>query len=96
MSGARNARENLLNLFSEAFMETFPASTDDVRMEDVAAWDSVSHHRLVLDIEAAYGISLSDEEVVGIVSLSDAERVLAGHGVPGFSASGVTPGGEGD
>jgi len=79
------ARDGLIQLFSEVFMQTFDPSTPDIRREEVATWDSISHLRLVMDIEAAYGVSLSDEELMGIASLGDVARLLAQKGVEGFS-----------
>ena len=88
MSVDSTARDGLIRLFSEVFMQSFDPSTPDIRREEVVTWDSISHLRLVMDIEAEYGLSLSDEELMGIASLGDVARLLAQRGVEGFSETG--------
>jgi acyl carrier protein len=85
MSVDSTARDGLIQLFAEVFMQPFDPSVADIRREEVAAWDSISHLRLVMDIEAVYGIALSDEEIMGIGSLGDVGRLLAARGVEGFT-----------
>jgi acyl carrier protein len=87
MSVDSTARDGLIQLFAEVFMQPFDPSVADIRKEEVATWDSISHLRLAMDIEAAYGIALSDEEIVGIASLNDVHRLLAQRGVEGFSGA---------
>lgn len=53
----------------------------DARRDDYEQWDSVNHLRLVMDLEQTFGITLTDDDVLGIASLRDAESVLRRHGV---------------
>lgn len=80
-------REQLVRIFSDVFMQPFDPAVPDIKKADVPGWDSISHLRLVMDIEAAYGIALTDEEILEIASLGDVGRLLARRGVDGFSAS---------
>ncbi|ODT15750.1 MAG: hypothetical protein ABS35_30525 [Kaistia sp. SCN 65-12] len=50
------------------------SATDD--MNSLAAWSSLSHARLVLEVEAELGRQLTGEEVAGIVSVAAVARLL--------------------
>ena len=68
--------QRLVVIFNDVFQEEFGIDTADIRRSDVAQWDSVNHLRLVLELEQEFGITLSDDDVLAIGSLSDAEAVL--------------------
>lgn len=50
------------------------AITDD--MNSLAAWSSLTHARLVLELEAELGRELTGEEVAGITSVSAVAALL--------------------
>ncbi|WP_055047058.1 acyl carrier protein [Devosia sp. A16] len=50
-------------------------ASDD--MNSLAAWSSLGHARLVLELEAELGRQLSGEEVAGITSVAAVARLLA-------------------
>jgi len=66
--------------------ETFGAAPedipDDAGLGAVAGWDSLGHMRLVLNLEAAIGRTLTPEEVVSLDSLADLQRLLTGKHSP--------------
>ena len=69
-------RRRLAAIFTEVFqVELDPEA--DVRREDLDAWDSVNHFRLVMELEQAFGLSLSDDEVTDLMSLRDVEVLMA-------------------
>jgi acyl carrier protein len=47
----------------------------------VGAWDSLNHVTLILELEAAYGISLSAEEALTMTDVGRIKQVLRSHGV---------------
>ena len=49
-------------------------ASDD--MNSLAAWSSLGHARLVLEVEAALGRRLTGEEVAGITSVAAVARLL--------------------
>lgn len=53
----------------------------DLHRRDVKAWDSVSHLRLMLEIEQEFEVTLDDEEFVGVDALSEIEDILRRAGV---------------
>lgn len=58
-------------------------------VDTIPTWDSLNHLKLVLALEEEFGISLSGEESVEILSYELIKAVLAEHGVSfdGASAS---------
>jgi len=50
--------------------------TIDDDMVTLAAWNSLSHARLMLELEAELGRELSGEEVASIVSVAAVARLL--------------------
>lgn len=67
------------------------ASAIDARssVDTIPTWDSLSHMKLVLALEEEFGISLTGEESVEILSYELIKAVLTEHGVgfDGASAS---------
>jgi acyl carrier protein len=54
---------------------------DDTSMETVPRWDSLKHLYLVLALEEQFGVSLSEEQTVEILSYPSIKTALADHGV---------------
>ena len=79
-SGALDAR--LRRVLQEALqVEELPGG--EVRRNDVEAWDSISHLRLMLEIEQEFNVSLDDEEFVFVDSLGGIAELLRRRGVSG-------------
>lgn len=51
---------------------------EDTRIGTIEAWDSLGHMRLLLEIETALGHELDPDDAMGIESLEDVARLLAG------------------
>ncbi len=72
-------RSELREIFADIFQY------DDVRPEttqvDVEKWDSLQHVALVAALESEFGISLSMDEMMEMVSVADINAVLDRHGV---------------
>lgn len=71
----------MVEIFADIFQLELDPATRDVERGDIEQWDSVSHLRLVLEMEQVFDITLSDDDVLGMASLRDAESVLVRHGV---------------
>lgn len=56
-----------------------PAETigDQAGIGSLPEWDSIGHLRLALELEQRLKRQLSADEIVGIASLSDVEKLLA-------------------
>ncbi|MBI1797987.1 MAG: acyl carrier protein [Candidatus Eisenbacteria bacterium] len=77
-----DVRARVAALFADVLQVEAPAG--DARRGTLDAWDSVSHFRLVMEVEQAFGIALGDAEVTEIETLADlqalVERKLAAKG----------------
>lgn len=57
------------------------AITEDASPDTIENWDSLRHMNLVLAIEEEFGVELTDEQVVDILSYQLIKIVLKEHGV---------------
>jgi len=73
--------QQMVEIFSDIFQLDLRPAVTNVARGDVRTWDSVNHLRLVMELEQTFGITLSDDDVLGMASLRDAEAALARHGV---------------
>ena len=67
-------------IFADIFQVEIESDVEDIHRDEIEAWDSVNHLRLVVEIEEVFETSLSDEEVTMIASLRDVERLLINRG----------------
>lgn len=56
------------------------AITDATSNENTEAWDSMGHMTLVAELEAAFGVSFSAEEVLTMTTVAAIKRALAHRG----------------
>ena len=47
-----------------------------LRYQEITEWDSLSHLRLVSDIEATFGIMLETDDVIDMSSFAKAEAIV--------------------
>lgn len=75
----------LADVFREVFQAEI-APGQEVRRDTLDAWDSVNHFRLVMELEQAFSITLSDEEITDLMSLAEVaalvRRKLGNAGAP--------------
>jgi len=57
------------------------AVSDGTSNTSEEAWDSLNHVTLILELEAAYGVSFSAEESLAMTDVAAIKRVLRTHGV---------------
>ncbi len=63
-----------------------PVDWSTIRYQDTEAWDSLVHMALVTDLEEAFGVSLSDDDIMTMEDLPGVLAVLEAH------ISNATPG----
>jgi acyl carrier protein len=56
-------------------------SIEDISRSELQSWDSINHFRLVSELEQIFNITLSDEEVLALVSLKHIETLLIRRGL---------------
>lgn len=57
------------------------AVTDATSNTTESTWDSLNHVTLVLELESAYGVSLSAEDALAMTDVATIKRVLRTYGV---------------
>jgi acyl carrier protein len=81
-SKTMNANEQLLkNTLATVFNVPVDIIGEDSSMDTLSQWDSVKHLNLVLAVEDAFNISLTEEQSLEILSFPLIKVVLAEHGV---------------
>ncbi len=73
--------EKLIHAFADALMIENEAVTDELKYQSIPNWDSISHMILITNIEDAFGISLSTDDVIGMSSVAIARDIIAKHGI---------------
>jgi acyl carrier protein len=77
-----NVNEQLLkNTLATVFNVPVDIIGEDSSMDTLSRWDSVKHLNLVLAIEDAFNVSLTEEQSLEILSFPLIKIVLAEHGV---------------
>jgi acyl carrier protein len=54
---------------------------DELSPKDVESWDSFNALMLVSELESAFNIKFTIDEIVGVKNVGDIKKALAGHGV---------------
>lgn len=81
-SKTMNANEQLLkNTLATVFNVPVDIIGEDSSMDTLSQWDSVKHLNLVLAVEDAFNVSLTEEQSLEILSFPLIKIVLAEHGV---------------
>jgi acyl carrier protein len=66
----------VIEIFSDV-MEVDPEQASaDTTAEDVESWDSVSHIRLIISVESAFGTTFTSAEIGSIQRLGDVADTL--------------------
>ena len=55
---------------------------DSISRDDVEEWDSMTHLILVSELEEAFDIVFSDDDIAEIETIGDIKKALREHGVP--------------
>lgn len=71
----------VVSILSEVLQVDIDPTIEDISRNEVATWDSINHLRLVLELEEAFQIALSDDEVVELMTLHQVEALLAKRGI---------------
>lgn len=69
-------RHTLLRIFHDVLGVVADPQVHDVHRDRVPAWDSFNHVHLMLELEGTFGISIDDEEALGLRSLRDVEDLV--------------------
>jgi len=73
--------DNLLNKLAEILSVELAVLTDELAMQDIPSWNSLTHIDLVVGLEEAFSIELTQDEIVEMQSIAAIRRILAARGV---------------
>ncbi len=73
--------EQVVSILNDVMQLDLGLEVEDIQRRQVEQWDSVNHLRLVLELEQAFGIGLSDEDVLAMQSLQQIESTLQSYDV---------------
>lgn len=70
-------QEKLKGAFAQAFGLNDGVDIEQLRYGEVEYWDSTAHMVLIAEIEAAFDIMLSTEDVIDLSSFDKAKEIVA-------------------
>ncbi len=69
-------RDQIIAVVSQVLGVPADSITDDTSPETVESWDSLRHMDLVLSLEEAFGIRLTDERILGLLDVRSIVRTV--------------------
>ena len=76
-----STRQTLKNAFVQALGIDPGIPVEQLVYRQIPQWDSMAHMILVQEIENAFNIMLSTDEVIGLSSFDKSLEILAQHGI---------------
>lgn len=73
--------ERLYRVISQVFGVPIEEISEDSSPDTIGTWDSLSHINLILSLEAEFGISLSPEDAMEMLSVKLIRMILTEQGV---------------
>lgn len=70
--------EKLTAVFRDVFDDEDLTPTPEMTADDVEEWDSLSHIRLMLSVEKAFGVRFSTVELGGLKKVGDLASLVEG------------------
>ena len=69
-----------LEKYNNAFIESFEVTEDqleDLKYQDIPAWDSVGHMGLIAALEDAFDIMMDTDDIIDLSSYQKGKEILA-------------------
>jgi len=76
-----NTQETLRNAFANALGVSPDSDIENMKYGEVESWDSVAHMALIAEIEGAFDIMMSTDDVIDLSSFTKAKEILSKYGV---------------
>ena len=67
-------------VFAETFHIPVDSIKDDLALQNIPAWDSMTHIVLIMRIEEDWNIQLTGDEIADMKTVGDARRMILAHG----------------
>jgi acyl carrier protein len=71
----------LFQIISEVLRIPPDKIASELRIHEVDTWNSLTHIELVVVIEERFQIQLTEDEIVGMTSITEIQRILSNRGV---------------
>ena len=72
--------ERYINAFTETF-EIQPDEVENLKYQDISAWDSVGHMTLIATFEEAFDIMMDTDDIIDLSSFEKGKEILTKYGV---------------
>lgn len=76
-----SAQEDLVNAFVNGLELDSASGVETLQYRGIPEWDSIGHMTLVAEIENAFDVMLSTDQVIALSSFDEAKRILSDLGV---------------
>jgi acyl carrier protein len=76
-----NADIKLKRILAKVLLIDEDKISDDMSRKKVEEWDSMAHLMLVSEIEAAYEVTMSDNDIMEIQTIGDIKKILKKLGI---------------
>jgi len=73
--------EKLKEIMAKVLLVDKANVNDQTSRKDLEEWDSMAHLMLVSDIESAFEVMMSDDDITGIKTVGDIKKILRKLGV---------------
>lgn len=79
--------QQIVAILADVFQVALPPMIEELTQDELEAWDSFNHLRLVSELEAMFEITLDDEDIPAMTSLQRIKALLQRHGVGALYSS---------
>jgi len=76
-----NADEKLKDILAKVLLIDKNKISGDMSRKSVEEWDSMAHLMLVSEIESAFEVAMSDDDIMEIQTVGDIKKILKNLGV---------------
>jgi acyl carrier protein len=73
--------EKLKDILAKVLLIDKNAVSDDVSRKSLEEWDSMAHLMLVSEIESAFEVAMSDDDIMEVQTVADIKNILKKLGV---------------
>jgi acyl carrier protein len=73
---AEQVQSRLTGILRDVFDDESLVAAPDLKASDVPEWDSLSHVRLILTVERAFGVKFAAAEVTSLQNVDDLIRLI--------------------
>ena len=73
--------EKLRKILAKVLLLEESEVSDNLSRKDIEAWDSLAHLMLISEVESAFQVMISDDDIIAINKVDDLKKILIKLGV---------------